>query len=101
MKLQDFAGYWWIAWFGIIAGFFMVALPECVDEVRNGQPSAFSIALISVLSLSWVAFFVAEEKVKPPLRIMVVNFLTLTGSILAVFTLLGIFFFVQVAPRLR
>jgi len=53
----------------------------------------------------WALFFVADHKARKKIdgensRQVVVNLLTLTGSILAVFTLLGIWFFTYIAPRI-
>jgi hypothetical protein len=97
-------GYWWISWFGIIGGFLMVA----VGAFRYESASAFhfSIALIIVTIASWLTFFVADDKIRKRIngdenKAAVLGLLSLTGTLLAAFTLLGIGFFVTIAPRLR
>jgi cytochrome c biogenesis protein CcdA len=59
---------------------------------------------VAVISLSWTAFFVADskadQKVNGERRKSVVDLLTFTGTLLAVFTLLGIGFLIFVAPRI-
>jgi uncharacterized membrane protein YGL010W len=98
-KIRSFLGYWWISWFGIIGGFFLVGGWECKREFdRGGAAFHFSLALLIIIAVSWVAFFVVDgnaQRREP----MVVNVLTAMGTLLAIFTLLGIFFFVQIAPR--
>ena len=55
---------------------------------------------------AWIVFFVADSKIRKRIdgeenRAAMVDLLTLTGTLLAVFTLLGIGFFVSVVPRLK
>jgi len=99
MKLiRRWLGLWWISWFGIIGGFLMVG----IGEYRHESPVAshFSITLMIVTLLLWIAFFVADHRVESERRTtVVVDLLTMTGTFLAVFTLLGIVFFVVIAPR--
>lgn len=97
---------WWIGWFGIIGAFLWVGVFEYRNtlSLRHG-PASFSLALLLVTSLMWVLFFLVEEKARKKVdgeknRQVVVALLTFAGSILAVFTLLGIFFFSCIAPRL-
>jgi hypothetical protein len=100
-KIRSFLGYWWISWFGIIGGFFLVGGWECKREFdQGGAAFHFSLALLITIALSWSAFFVVDGKAqrRGP---MVVNVLTAMGTLLAIFTLLGIFFLVQIAPRVR
>jgi hypothetical protein len=57
-----------------------------------------------VTILLWIAFFIADDRARKridgePSLTVVVDLLTLTGTFLAVFTLLGIGFFLVIAPR--
>jgi hypothetical protein len=91
---------WRLSWFGIIGGFFFVGIAEFRHEIpRGGAVAHFTVALLVVITLSWIAFFVAHSRTHTREPI-VVRLLTLTGSLLAVFTLLGIYFFVIIASRL-
>jgi drug/metabolite transporter (DMT)-like permease len=100
-SLRRLLGLWWISWFGIIGGFLMVG----VGEYKRESPAAshFSIVLMVVTVLLWVVFFIADDKARKRIRegetTVVVGLLTLTGTFLAVFTLLGLGFFVFIAPR--
>ena len=96
-------GLWWISWFGIIGGFLMVGIGEYRHESRAA--SQFSITLMIVTVLLWVVFFIVDDKARKRIdgegnTVVVVDLLTLTGTFLAVFTLLGIGFFVVIAPRI-
>jgi len=95
-------GLWWISWFGIIGGFFMVG----ISDYRHESPSAshFSLALMIVTSVLWIVFFVTDASVRDKVdgeknRIVVAYLLTLMGTFLATLTTLGIAFFVVIAPR--
>jgi hypothetical protein len=97
-------GIWWISWFGIIGGFLMVG----VGQFKYESPAAsnFSLALMIVTIGAWLVFFVADHKIRRRIdgdenTAAIVDLLSLTGTLLAAFTLLGIGFFVSVAPRLR
>ncbi len=73
-----------------------------VGEYRDESPAArhFSLILMIVIGFFWIIFFVADTKFDGGERTKsVVTLLTLMGSFLAVFTLLGIGFFVVIAPR--
>jgi hypothetical protein len=77
-----------------------------IGEYRHESPAAshFSIILMVVTVLSWIVFFIADSKARKKLNaqanaMVVVDLLTITGTFLAVFTLLGIGFFVVIAPR--
>jgi|SRR5579864_2384546 len=100
-SLRRWLGLWWICWFGIIGGFLMVG----VGEYKHESPAAsrFSIILMIVTALLWVVFFIADDKARKRIRegetTVVVGLLTLTGTFLAVLTLLGLGFFVFIAPR--
>jgi hypothetical protein len=66
--------------------------------------SRFSITLMMVTVVLWISFFIADHHARKRIdgeanRRVVVDLLTLTGTFLAVFTLLGIGFFVVIAPR--
>jgi hypothetical protein len=101
-SLKSWLGIWWIAWFGIVGGFFMVAFGEYSHQ--SSAARHFSLILMAVVGLSWIAFFVAESmannKVDGERRKSIVYLLTFAGTLLAVFTLLGIGFVVFVAPRI-
>jgi hypothetical protein len=91
---------WRLSWFGIVGGFLFVGIAEFRHEIpRGGSVAHFTVALFVITILSWVAFFVAQTRTHTREPI-VVRLLTLTGSFLAIFTLLGIYFFVIVASRL-
>jgi drug/metabolite transporter (DMT)-like permease len=101
-SVRRLLGLWWISWFGIIGGFLMVG----VGDYKHESPAAshFSITLMTVTVLLWVVFFIADDQARKRTdgersRTVVVALLTLTGTFLAVFTLLGIGFFVIIAPR--
>jgi len=54
----------------------------------------------------WVLFYAVDEKARGRVdgeknKQVVVELLTIAGTFLAVFTLLGIFFFIYIAPRIR
>jgi len=77
-----------------------------IGEYRDESPAAshFSIILIIVTVLLWTVFFIVDDKVRKRIdgegnKTVIVDLLTLTGTFLAVFTLLGIGFFVVIAPR--
>ena len=100
-------GIWWISWFGIIGAFLWVGVFEyrVILSLRHG-PSSFCLRLLLITSLMWVTFFVVDDKARKRVdgdknRQVVVALLTFAGTILAVFTLLGIFFFSYIAPRLQ
>ena len=89
--------FWWISWFGILGGFIFVGGQEFGLEISNGGvASPFSLTLLTVIPLSWIVFFVADSKFKE--RRPVVP-LTTVGTILAILTILGIFYFLNVANR--
>jgi hypothetical protein len=103
-RWKHWLGTWWICWFGIIGGFLMVGVGEF--RYQSASASHFSLALIIVTMAAWLIFFVADDKIRKRIdgdenRAAVVDLLSLTGTLLAAFTLLGIGFFVSIAPRLR
>jgi RsiW-degrading membrane proteinase PrsW (M82 family) len=103
-SLRRWLGLWWISWFGIIGGFLMVGIGAQRHE--STVASRFSIALMIVTVVLWISFFIADHHARERIdgeanRRVVVDLLTLTGTFLAVFTLLGISFFVVIAPRVR
>jgi len=82
----------------------MVGIGEYSHE--SAAASHFSITLIIVTVLLWIIFFIADGKVRKRIggereHNVVVDLLTLTGTFLAVFTLLGVGFFVVIAPRVH
>ena len=91
---------WRLSWFGILGGFLFVGIAEFRHEIpRGGAVAHFTIALLIIVTLSWIAFFVAQSQVRTREPI-VVRLLTLMGTLLALFTLLGVYFFVIIASRL-
>ena len=59
-SIRHWLGYWWISWFGILGGFFVVG----VSEYRHESPAArhFSLILMIVIGVLWIVFFVADAK---------------------------------------
>ncbi len=77
-----------------------------VGEYKHESPAAshFSLTLMIVTGLLWIIFFVTDAKAREKVHSeengrAVVDLLTLMGTLLAVFTVLGIGFFVVMAPR--
>jgi hypothetical protein len=98
---------WWISWFGIIGGFLLVGVWEYRDiSPQGGASPHFSLTLLIVTTLLWVVFYVVGEKARAKVdgannEQVVVNLLTVTGTFLAIITLMEIFFFIYIAPRVR
>jgi hypothetical protein len=91
---------WRLSWFGIIGGFLFVGIAEFRHEIpRGGAVAHFTIALLTVVTLSWIAFFAVTTTARSR-EPYIVRLSTLMGSLLAIFTLLGIYFFVTIASRL-
>jgi hypothetical protein len=72
---------------------------------ESTRASHFSLVLMIVTIGAWIIFFVADTKIRKRIdgeenTAAMVDLLTLTGTLLTVFTLLGIGFFVSVAPHL-
>jgi membrane-associated HD superfamily phosphohydrolase len=100
-------GIWWISWFGIIGAFLFVGVWEyrIALSTRRGL-SHFTLLLLIVTSLLCVFFFVSDERVRSKAPRdgnwqNIVFLSTVAGTILAIFTLVGTFFFIYVAPRLQ
>jgi len=90
---------WRLSWFGILGGFLFVGIAEFKHVPKGGVVGHFIVALLTIVTLSWIAFFTAQSQVRTR-EPLIVKLLTLTGTFLAVFTLLGIYFFVIIASRL-
>lgn len=91
---------WRLSWFGIIGGFLFVAVAELRHESPHGGGVAhFTVALLIVVILSWITYFVARSRLRTgdPL---IARLLTVMGSLLALFTLLATYFLVTIASRL-
>ena len=90
---------WWLSWFGILGGFLFVGIAEFRHVPKGSVVSHYILSLLVIVTLSWIAFFTVDSQMRTrdPL---IVRLLTLTGTFLAVFTLLGIYFFVTIASRL-
>ncbi len=100
-------GFWWISWFGIIGAFFLIGGMEYRRESsQGGAASHFSLMLLIITSLSWILFYAVDAKARKRVdgeknKRVVVDLLTVTGSLLAMFTVLGIFYFADIAQRVR
>jgi hypothetical protein len=98
---------WWISWFGIIGAFLTVGVWEYKTTLPQGSASRrFSLMLLIVTSFLWIVFYRVEEKAREKVdgarnKLVVVDLLTVAGTFLAVFTLLGIFFFTYIAPHVQ
>ncbi|PYT72649.1 MAG: hypothetical protein DMG42_14050 [Acidobacteria bacterium] len=107
-KAKDiFLSLWWISWFGIIGGFLMVGVWEYRNiSPQRGLSPRFSLALVIVTSLLWVVFYAVGENARAKVdgaqnEQVIVNLLTVTGTFLAIITLMEIFFFIYIAPRVH
>jgi cation transport ATPase len=90
---------WRLSWFGIFGGFLFVGIAEFRHETpRGGGVAHFTVALLIVVTLAWIVFFAVYSRMRTREPI-VVSLLTLMGTLLAVFTLLGTYFFVTIASR--
>lgn len=90
---------WWISWFGFEAAFLFIGGAELKREIsHNGTASPFSLMFLILTIVSWIFFYIAEAKVKNR-EPVVIRLLTAMGTILTLFTLLGIYFFAFIAPR--
>jgi hypothetical protein len=100
-------GLWWISWFGIIAGFVLVGVWEYrIILPKAGTSSRFSLSLLVVTIVLWVVFYVAGEKARAKVvgakeGQVIVDLLTMTGTFLAIVTIMGILFFLYIAPRVQ
>jgi hypothetical protein len=73
---------------------------------ESTKASHFSLALMTVTTGAWIVFFIADSKIRKRIDgernwAAMVDLLTLTGTLLAAFTLLGIGFVVYVAHHFR
>jgi len=73
---------------------------------ESTKASHFSLALMTVTMGAGIVFFAADSKIRKKIDgeknwAAMIDLLTLTGTLLAAFTLLGIGFFIYVAPHLR
>lgn len=89
---------WWVSWLGIIGGFLYVGVSEVKIEFSRGAASRPSLAILVAVPLSWICFFIADFKANERTP-KVIKLLTVTGTLLAAFTVLGIWFFVANAAR--
>lgn len=91
---------WWVSWLGIIVGFLVVGSLEVKIEFSRGAVSERSLALLLAIPLTWIFFFIADSKAveRTP---RVARLLTVAGTLVAAFTVLGIWFFVAIAARAR
>lgn len=98
---------WWISWIGIIGAFLMVVGMEFQYVWRQARRvSPFSLVLLTTTSMLWIVFFAIESKARNRVdgrknQLVVVHLLTMSGSFLAILTLLAIFFFIYIDPRIQ
>jgi hypothetical protein len=98
---------WFMCWWGIFGGFLGVGFSGYSDLTPGERrPSQFSLALLIITTFLWVILFVADGKIRAGIegrksRHAFGSYFMLTGTILAIFTLLGIFFLVYIAPRIQ
>ena len=98
VNVRHFLRLWWISWFGFIGGFFMIGVG---DYRRESSPARhFSLALMVIVGILWTVFFITDAKVKTRTP-EIVRLLSLMGTLLAAVTVVGIGFFVLVAPRIQ
>jgi len=107
-KTKDvFLWLWWISWFAIIGAFLFVGIWEYrVTSSVGNSASHFSLMLLTITIFSWVLFFALDNKARAKADrdnnwkgLVILS--TLAGTILAIYTLLGIFFFIYIAPRVH
>jgi cation transport ATPase len=98
---------WWISWLGIIPGFLFVGLWEYRIEVSaKRSTSQFSLTLLATSTLLWILFFVCDHQARAKAGQKtnwkaLVALSTVAGTILAIYTLMGIAYFVFIAPQVR
>ena len=107
-KFRDIlVGLWWVSWFGIIGGFLLVGAWEYRSiSSQGGALPRFSLTLLIVTSLLWAVFYAADGKARATVdgaknEQVVAHLLTVTGTFLAIITLLEILFFIYIAPRVQ
>ena len=106
-KAKDIVLWIWVmCWFGLICGFVFVGIWEFKIELSSGRGSLFSLALLVTTVVLWVVYFVCDDKARryhgnKQSWESLVLLSTVAGSVLAVYTILGIVFFSFVAPSLR
>jgi hypothetical protein len=100
-------GIFWVSWIGILGAFLCVGVWQLriSSSLGRGIPQ-FSLVVLTVTIVSWVLFFAIEERVLGRANRdhnwqALVLLSTLAGTILAVFTLVGTFFFIFIAPRVQ
>jgi len=98
---------WFVSWFGIIPSFFIFGVWTTwyISPQRRGT-SGFSLTVMIVTGLLWVLFFAIDNKARDKVdgrknKQVVGEITSVIGTVLAIFTLLGIFFFVYIAPRIQ
>jgi hypothetical protein len=82
----------------------MVGIGEYRYE--SAPTSHFSLILMIVTMAAWLVFFITDHKIRKRIDgegnfAPVVDHLSVMGTLLATFTLLGIGFFVEIAPRVK
>jgi len=107
-KTRDvFLWLWWISWFGLIGAFLFVGFWEYrVTSSVGSSVSHFCLMLLTITILLWALFFALDNKARAKTDSdknwkSLVILSTLAGTILAIYTLVGIFFFIYIAPRVH
>ena len=97
---------WFLFWIGSFYGFLAVAWEECWRQFsEKSQAFPFSIAFIFTICVSWIGFLIADSRRDSQIegvqnkRYVYLSFVF--GSTISVFTLLGIYFLVSVAPLIH
>jgi hypothetical protein len=106
-KIKDVLLWLWVmSWFAFIGAFVWVGIWEYrIAQSAGGRVTNSCLVLMSTTIFLWVLFFVVDHKARSGAYGEkswkdLVRLSTLAGTILAIYTLLGVLFFVYIAPRL-
>jgi hypothetical protein len=98
---------WWMSWFAFIGAFLFVGFWEYrIASSAGSGVSHFCLVLLTITILLWVLFFALDNKARASADRGknwqgLVLLSTLAGTILAIYTLAGILFFIYIAPRVH
>lgn len=88
---------WVMSWFGFIGAFLTVGVWEYrIAASQGSHVSRYCLTLLIVTLLLWVFFFAIDNKARRKRIGAPSLFSVLAGTILAIHTLTGIFFFVYI-----
>ena len=99
--------FWVMCWLGFIPAFLTVGISEYrIALAASSRVASYCLVLLIGTITLWILFFVSDHKARANVvergeRRRLVILFTVAGSILAVYTLAGVFFFVYVAPRVQ